>query len=80
MTTICPKFKYTEIVVAGKAFDLHYRNVIEYVKALFGDPKLVPHLLLAPGCHYVDADQTIHQYCDIHTEWNIQKKTGRRKA
>jgi hypothetical protein len=72
-----PHFQHREILVAGEAFDLHYRDVIGCVKALFGDPELAEHLILTPERHYVGSDKTIHQYHDMHTGkwwWSTQKK------
>ncbi|KAG1828866.1 hypothetical protein EV424DRAFT_1536326 [Suillus variegatus] len=43
-----PRFKCQEILVAGEAFDVYFRDILECVKALFGDPKLVPYLVFAP--------------------------------
>ena len=64
-------------MVAGEAFDLHYRDIMECIKALFGDPELSEHLILAPEQHYVDKDQTIRHYCDLYTGkwwWSTQKE------
>jgi hypothetical protein len=69
-------------VVAGEAFDLHYRDIIECIKSLFGDPELAEHLILAPERHYVDKDQCIRHYCDLHTGkwwWSTQKKMEQEK-
>jgi hypothetical protein len=71
-----PTFRHKEIIVAGEVFDLHYRDILECVKELFGDPELAEHLILAPERHYVDEDQGIHQYDDMHTGkwwWSMQK-------
>ena len=56
---------------------MHFRDIIECVKALFGDPELAPYLILAPECHYADPDKTICQYHDMHTGkwwWSTQKR------
>jgi hypothetical protein len=50
-----------------EAFDIHYRDVIQCVKALFGDPEFASHLILASECHYVDENKTIHKYHNMHT-------------
>jgi hypothetical protein len=78
-----PTFKHKEIVIAGEAVDLHYRDVIECTKALFGDPELAKHLILAPEQHYADPDRTIRQYNDMHTGkwwWNTQKVLEEKKS
>jgi hypothetical protein len=70
-----PRFKHREVVVAGEAFDVHFRDIIECIKALFGDPEMAQYLILAPERHYIDEDKTIRCYHDMHTGkwwWNTQ--------
>ncbi|KAG1851901.1 hypothetical protein F4604DRAFT_1592242 [Suillus subluteus] len=43
-----PRFKHQEILVAGKAFDVYFQDILECVKALFGDPELAQYLVFAP--------------------------------
>ncbi|KAG1743776.1 hypothetical protein EDD22DRAFT_982113 [Suillus occidentalis] len=72
-----PKFKCEQIVVAGEAFDIYYRNVIECVKSLYGDPDIAKYLAFAPEQHYSDEDETIRLFHDMHTGkwwWDTQKK------
>ena len=53
--------------MAGEAFQVFYRDIIECIKALFGDPEFAPILLLAPEHHYADKDKTVWVYFDMHT-------------
>ncbi|KAG1791568.1 uncharacterized protein HD556DRAFT_1432897 [Suillus plorans] len=72
-----PKFKREQIIVAGEAFDVYYRDVIECVKSLYGDPDFANYLAFAPERHYSDEDETIRLFHDMHTSkwwWNTQKK------
>ncbi|KAG1789747.1 uncharacterized protein HD556DRAFT_1520758 [Suillus plorans] len=72
-----PKFKREQIVVAGEAFDVYYRDVIECVKSLYGDPDFAKYLAFAPQRHYSDEDETIRLFHDMHTGkwwWDTQKK------
>ncbi|KAG1828883.1 hypothetical protein DFJ58DRAFT_719762 [Suillus subalutaceus] len=72
-----PKFKREQIVVAGEAFDIYYRDVIECVKSLYGDPDFAKYLAFAPERHYSDEDETIRLFHDMHTGkwwWDTQKK------
>ena len=69
-------------MVAGEAFDFHYRDVLECIRALFGDLEFAKHLILAPERHYVDKDQTIRYYCDLYTGkwwWSTQKEMEKEK-
>ena len=67
LPSVRPRFQQHEIVVTGEAFEVFYCDVIDCVKALFGDPEFAPLLLLAPERHYADADETVQVYFDMHT-------------
>ncbi|KAG2356418.1 hypothetical protein BDR07DRAFT_1453416 [Suillus spraguei] len=74
-----PRFQQQDILVAGEAFDVYFRDIIECVKALYGDPELVPYLMFAPEQHYSDKDKTQHVYHDMHTGqwwWHTQILLG----
>lgn len=62
-----PRFEHHEIVVAGEAFKVFYCDIIECIKALFGDPEFAPILLLAPEHHYADEDKMVRIYFNMHT-------------
>ncbi|KAI0949317.1 hypothetical protein AcW1_008965 [Taiwanofungus camphoratus] len=62
-----PAFKRSEIVVAGQAFEVFYRDIIKCVRALYGDPEMAPYLLLAPERHYTDTSKKTRVYFDMHT-------------
>ncbi|KAG1895712.1 uncharacterized protein F5891DRAFT_1130506 [Suillus fuscotomentosus] len=77
-----PKFRCEQIVVSGKAFDIFYRDVIECVKALYGDLDFADFLVFAPECHYADKEKTVQLFHDMHTGkwwWDNQKKLDQRK-
>ncbi|KAJ7100980.1 hypothetical protein B0H15DRAFT_770315 [Mycena belliarum] len=70
-----PKFERSEVVVAGEAFDLYSRNIIDCVRALFGDTDFAPYLFVVPERHYADKDRTIRLYHNMHTAkwwWSTQ--------
>ncbi|KAJ7896209.1 hypothetical protein B0H13DRAFT_2523416, partial [Mycena leptocephala] len=72
-----PKFTRTEVVVGGEAFELYSRNIIECVRALFGDTDFAPYLFVVPERHYADQDKTIRLYHNMHTGkwwWSTQKQ------
>ncbi|KAJ3007938.1 hypothetical protein NUW54_g3348 [Trametes sanguinea] len=62
-----PSFERHEIVLAGEAFEVYYRDILECVKALLGDPEFAPLLLLVPERHYADANHTVRVYFDMNT-------------
>ncbi|KAG1884424.1 hypothetical protein F4604DRAFT_1878757 [Suillus subluteus] len=71
-----PKFRREQVVIAGEAFDIFYRDVIKCIKDLFGNPDFADFLVFAPERHYTDADETVRLFSDMHTGkwwWNTQK-------
>ena len=62
-----PKFKRHEVVVAGESFELYARDIVECIRALFGEPDFASHLVFEPERQYVDQDETIRLYHDMHT-------------
>ncbi|KAJ3520504.1 hypothetical protein NMY22_g12728 [Coprinellus aureogranulatus] len=71
-----PKFHRHKVVVANESFELYSRDVLDCIRALWADPEFVPHLIVEPERHYLDEDETIRAYHDMHTGkwwWAIQK-------
>ncbi|KAI0348953.1 hypothetical protein OH77DRAFT_1465870 [Trametes cingulata] len=76
-----PRFKRREIVVQGEAFEVYYRDILECICALFGDPEFANDLLLVPERHYTDKSRQTRVFFDMHTGdwwWRIQKILDRR--
>ncbi|KAG1858579.1 hypothetical protein C8R48DRAFT_755592 [Suillus tomentosus] len=72
-----PKFKREQVIVAGESFDVYYRDIIECVKSLYGDPDFARYLTFSPERHYADDDETVRLFHDMHTGkwwWETQKK------
>ncbi|KAH7903744.1 hypothetical protein BJ138DRAFT_1020140, partial [Hygrophoropsis aurantiaca] len=71
-----PRFQRKEIVVAGESFDVYFRDIIQCVKALYGDPEFAQHLVFSPERHYADENQTQRLYHDMHTgKWWWKKQS-----
>ncbi|THH26668.1 hypothetical protein EUX98_g7528 [Antrodiella citrinella] len=73
-----PRFHCKEVTVGGEAFEVYYRDSLECVKALYGDPSLAADLIFKSERHYTDADRTNRMYHDMHTGtwwWNAQVHT-----
>lgn len=65
-----PAFKRMGIELGGEIFDVYFRDILECIKALYGDPEFAPYLVNAPERHYMDKECTLRIYHDIHTgEW-----------
>jgi hypothetical protein len=70
-----PGFKCQEIVVSGEPFEFYFRDIIECLKALWGDPEFLPYLIFEPERHYTDQDETVRVVHDMHTGrwwWSTQ--------
>ncbi|KII85168.1 hypothetical protein PLICRDRAFT_116589 [Plicaturopsis crispa FD-325 SS-3] len=62
-----PRFHREEVVVAGEAFDVYFRDVLECIKSLYGDPEFAPILAFKPERHYSDEDQTVRLFHEMNT-------------
>ena len=62
-----PCFQREEIVVAGEAFEVFFRDILECIRALYGDPEFAPLLLLVPEKHYTDSTKKERAYFDMNT-------------
>lgn len=70
-----PVFERHEIAVAGETFDLYSRDIVDCIKALWGDPEFLPYLVFEPERHYADDKHDIRMYHDMHTGnwwWSTQ--------
>ena len=70
-----PVFKKYEVVVAGEAFEFYARNIVECLKAMWGNPDFLPFLVFEPERHYGDDEHTIRMYHDMNTGkwwWSTQ--------
>ncbi|KAK7461710.1 hypothetical protein VKT23_008136 [Stygiomarasmius scandens] len=71
-----PAFTRQEVVIAGKAYDFYVRDVLDCIKALYGNPDHTQYLAFTPERHYADADHTMRLYHDLNTGkwwWDMQK-------
>ena len=70
-----PRFTRQEVVVSGESFDVYSRDVIECLRALYGDPKFASELLVRPEKLFADEEKTVRVYTEMNTGnwwWNIQ--------
>ncbi|THU90457.1 hypothetical protein K435DRAFT_911965 [Dendrothele bispora CBS 962.96] len=71
-----PAFLREEVVIGGQAFDLYKRDILECIRALYGNAEHCKYMCFTPERHYADADKTIRLYHDLHTGrwwWGTQK-------
>ncbi|KAJ7707896.1 hypothetical protein B0H16DRAFT_1746444 [Mycena metata] len=70
-----PKFTRSEVVVNGEVFPLYSRDILECVRALWGETDFAPYLFVVPEKHYIDKGKTIRMYHNMHTGkwwWSMQ--------
>lgn len=78
LPTARPKFERSEVVVNGEVYHLYSRDILECVRALWGDTDFAPYLFVAPERHYIDKDKTIRMYHNMHTGkwwWSTQVRS-----
>ncbi|KAJ3808524.1 hypothetical protein F5876DRAFT_89978 [Lentinula aff. lateritia] len=71
-----PSFTRKEVVIAGQSFDIYKRDILECIRALYGNPDHCRYMCFAPERHYSDADKTIRLYHDFSTGkwwWDTQR-------
>ena len=62
-----PRFQHHTVMVGSEVCDVFYRNVIECIRSLFGDPNFAPYLCFAPEKNYTDDTKETRMYHDMHT-------------
>ena len=70
-----PSFQREEINLGDEEQEFYFREVIECVRALFGDSELAEHLVFAPERHYTSEERTCRIYNKMHTGdwwWTVQ--------
>ncbi|KAG0698877.1 hypothetical protein DFH29DRAFT_1016884 [Suillus ampliporus] len=75
-------FKCEQIIAAGEAFDVFYRDIIECIKALYSNPDFANFLVFAPERHYTDEDHTVRLFHYMHTGqwwWDTQTVLDQRR-
>ncbi|KAI9439656.1 hypothetical protein H4582DRAFT_2110965 [Lactarius indigo] len=72
-----------EVLVGDEVCKVFYRDIIQCIRALFGDPDLAPYLIFAPEKHYIDDERTEQMYHDMHTGswwWTMQTQAAVEKV
>ncbi|KAF9471791.1 hypothetical protein BDN70DRAFT_819556 [Pholiota conissans] len=82
-----PKFHRREVVVQGEAMEFYCRDIIECLRALWGDPDFAEDLIFEPERHYSDDDEVTRLFHGMETGkwwWRVQKEveteTGQKKC
>ncbi|KAI0070092.1 hypothetical protein K474DRAFT_1744707 [Panus rudis PR-1116 ss-1] len=72
-----PRFKVKEIELGDEIYEVYFRDALECVRALFGEPEFAPHVVTKPERFYADANRTQRVHWDMFTGkwwWAMQKE------
>ena len=70
-----PSFQREVFVVGDEEQEFYFRDVIQCIWALFGDPEFAEHLVFVPERHYTSEEHTCRIYNEMHTGdwwWTVQ--------
>ena len=62
-----PRFHWATVKIQDETLDVFYRDIIQYIRALYGHAEFAKYLVFAPEKHYTDASCTTRLYHDMHT-------------
>ena len=65
-----PPFKCQDLVIAGDTLQLYFRDVLQCIRTLYGDPEFARDLVYVPERHYTDCERKCRVYNEMHTgDW-----------
>ncbi|KAH8999683.1 hypothetical protein EDB86DRAFT_3075750 [Lactarius hatsudake] len=70
-----PPFECEDFTIGGERLSFYFRNVLQCIQTLFGDPEFAHELAFAPERHYSDPECTCRIYSEMHTGdwwWAVQ--------
>lgn len=70
-----PQFQCQDLTIAGDTLQFYFRDVIQCIRTLYGDPEFAHDLVFAPERHYTDHQRTCRVYSEMHTGdwwWSVQ--------
>ncbi|KAH8976593.1 hypothetical protein EDB92DRAFT_1938543 [Lactarius akahatsu] len=71
----CPPFKCQDLTIAGDTHQVYFRDTLQCIRSLYGNPEFARDLAFAPERHYVDHRRACHVYSEMHTGdwwWAVQ--------
>ena len=54
-------------MIGSESCEVFYRDIVECIRSLFGDPNFTPYLHFAPEKHYTDDTKDTRMYHDMYT-------------
>jgi Plavaka transposase len=70
-----PPFQCKEVTFNDKHLEFYYRDVMECIRAIYGDPQFAPDLVFAPEQHYTCPECICHMYNEMYMAnwwWKVQ--------
>ncbi|KAH9021194.1 hypothetical protein EDB85DRAFT_1872004, partial [Lactarius pseudohatsudake] len=70
-----PRFKCEDMTIAGNTLQFYFRDVLQCIRTIYGDPEFARDLVFAPERHYTDHERTCRVYSEMHTGdwwWAVQ--------
>ncbi|KAI0059399.1 hypothetical protein BV25DRAFT_1783583, partial [Artomyces pyxidatus] len=65
-----PGFQCEEIEVDGETYEVYFRDVLECVRILYGNPEFAQHMAYAPEQHFADDEMKKRIFSEMHTgDW-----------
>lgn len=62
-----PQFVREEVELDGHKYEFYHRDIIQCIRALYGDPELADFLVHAPEKWYTGPDKKVRIYSEMHT-------------
>lgn len=65
-----PSFECRDICFGNETYQFHFRDVLQCIRAIYGDPRFAQDLVFAPERHYEDHERTRRVFSDMYTgDW-----------
>ena len=74
-----PRFKRAKVEMAGESFDLYFRDILECVRALYGNPEFARYLVFEPEKVYSQGNHE-RLYCSEMNGTNRHISQGFKKV
>lgn len=62
-----PKFVREEVTLAGHTYEFYHRDILQCVRALYGDPELAKFMAHAPEKHFTGPDKKTRIYLEMNS-------------
>ena len=71
----CPLFKCEELSFGEEHLEFYYRDIMECIQAIYGDPQFAHNLVFAPEQHFTSEECMCCIYNEMNTDdwwWKVQ--------